>query len=49
MVQNRKIRITYLIVVVFLCVLGVSGVFQVIFEFRTLEGIRRDKQFTESS
>ena len=25
MVQNRKIKITYLIVVVFLCVLGVSG------------------------
>ena len=33
MVQNRKIKITYLIVVVFLCVLGVSGAFQAIFEF----------------
>ena len=37
MVQNRKIKITYLIVVVFLCVLGVSGAFQAIFEFWPLE------------
>ena len=33
MVQNRKIKITYLIVVVFLCILGVLGAFQAIFDF----------------
>ena len=31
MVQNIKIKMTYLIVVVFLCVLDVSGAFQAIF------------------
>ena len=38
MVQNIKIKMTYLIVVVFLCVLGVSGAPQAIFEFWPLEG-----------
>ena len=41
MVQNRKIKITYLIVIVFLCVLGVSGAFQAIVIFSS--------NFTESS
>ena len=38
MAQNRKIKISYLIVVVFLCILGVSGAFQTIFEFWPFEG-----------
>ena len=38
MVQNIKIKMNYLIVVVFLCVLSVSGAFQASFEFWPLEG-----------
>lgn len=33
MVQNKKIKTTYLIVVAFLCVLGVLGAFQAIYQF----------------
>ena len=41
MVQTKEIKMTYLVVVVLLCVLGVSGAFRAIYEFSPLEGIRR--------
>ena len=37
MVQNKEIKMAYLIFVVFLSVLGVSGEFRAIFEFCPLE------------
>ena len=39
-VENEEIKMVYLIVVLFSCVLSVSGMFQAIYEFRPLEGIK---------
>ena len=47
-VENEEIKMVYLTVVLFLCVVGVSGMFQAIYcEFRPLEGIRKQPKLID--
>ena len=47
-VEHKEIKMTYLITVLFLCVLVVSGMFQTIYEFWKVQGYKTHELFETS-